>query len=78
MAFKLPERDGIGKISAVIQLVVFAALFLTIYLLLRRVVHSVLLRILILAADYFIVSLFTYVVIRPLMTRMEEAFRKKK
>lgn len=78
MAFKLPERDGIGKISAVIQLVVFAALFLTVYLLLRRVVHSVLLRILILAADYFIVSLFTYVVIRPLMTRMEEAFRKKK
>ncbi len=78
MAFKLPEQDGAGKLSSVIQLILFLVLFMTIYLLLRRVVHSLPLRILILIGDYFIVSLFTYLVIRPLMMRLEAALRKRK
>ena len=78
MAWNIPKQDGIGKAFSVIQLVIFLALFLTVYLLLRKVVHSTLLRILILIGDYFVVSLLTYLVIRPLMMRAEAALRKRK
>ena len=78
MAFKLPQQDGTAKLSSVIQLILFLVLFLTVYLLLRRVVHSLPLRILILIGDYFIVSLFTYTVIRPLMMKLEAALRNRK
>lgn len=78
MALKIPEQDSIGKVFSVLQLVIFLALFLTVYLLLRKVVHSALLRVLILIGDYFVVSLLTYLVIRPLMMRAEAALRKRK
>ncbi|MBP0968471.1 MAG: hypothetical protein J5722_12615 [Oscillospiraceae bacterium] len=78
MAWNIPKQDGIGKAFSVIQLVIFLALFLTVYLLLRKVVHSTLLRVLILIGDYFVVSLLTYLVIRPLMMRAEAALRKRK
>ena len=45
---KLPEQDGVGKVSSVIQLICFLVLFLGIYLLLRKVVHAFVLRLLIL------------------------------
>lgn len=75
---KLPEQDGVGKVSSVIQLICFLVLFLGIYLLLRKVVHAFVLRLLILIVDYVVVSLFTYVCIRPLAIRAEKAFRSKK
>ena len=75
---KLPEQDGVGKVSSVIQLICFLVLFLGIYLLLRKVVHAFVLRLLILIVDYVVVSLFTYLCIRPLAIRAENAFRKKK
>ncbi|MCR4758827.1 MAG: hypothetical protein K5705_00900 [Oscillospiraceae bacterium] len=81
MAFnipKLPEQDGIGKVSSFIQFALFLVMFVGIYLLLRKLVHATLLRILILVLDYFVVSLITYVVIRPLAMRAEAAFRKRK
>lgn len=77
MAIKLPQQDRIAKISSLIQLIIFVILFLTIYLLLRRVVHSWILRILILLADYIAVSMFVYAVIRPLFAKIEERIRKK-
>ncbi|MBR6718930.1 MAG: hypothetical protein IKI77_11390 [Oscillospiraceae bacterium] len=74
----LPEQDGIGKVSSVIQLICFLVLFIGIYLLLRKVVHAFILRLLILIVDYIVVSLFTYLCIRPLAIHAENAFRKKK
>ena len=77
MAIKLPQQDRIAKISSLIQLIIFVILFLTIYLLLRRVVHSWILRILILLVDYAAVSMIVYVVIRPLFAKIEDRIRKK-
>ena len=74
----LPEQDGIGKVSSAVQLICFLVLFIGIYLLLRKVVHAFILRLLILIVDYIVVSLFTYLCIRPLAIRAENAFRKKK
>ena len=76
MSVKIPQQDGIGKLFTFLQFACFAVLFIVIYLVLRRLVHSTLLRILILAADYFVVSLITYLVIRPLAMRAEAAVRK--
>ena len=76
MSVKIPQQDGIGKLFTFLQFACFAVLFIVIYLVLRRMVHSTLLRILILAADYFVVSLITYLVIRPLAMRAEAAVRK--
>lgn len=75
---KLPEQDGIGKVSSFVQFLLFLVMFLGIYLLLRKVVHATWLRILILIGDYFVVSLITYLVIRPLAMRAEAALRKHK
>lgn len=78
MKLSLPEKDGVGKLFAVIQLIVFLALFLGIYLILRRFVHALILRILVLLGDYFVVSLFLYLVVKPLCDRAENAMRNKK
>ena len=76
---KLPdEMKNMGKLTAVIQLIGFLIVFLAIYLLLRRFVQSLPLRILILIGDYVIVSLFLYLVIKPLCDRAENALRSKK
>ncbi|MCQ2407889.1 MAG: hypothetical protein MJ065_05110 [Oscillospiraceae bacterium] len=77
MAIKLPQQDRIGKMLSLIQLIIFVVLFLAIYLLLRRVVHLWILRILILLLDYAAVSMIVYVVIRPLFAKIEERIRKK-
>lgn len=75
---QVPEKDGIGKASAVIQLICFLALFLGIYLPLRKLVHPLFFRILILIGDYIAVSLVTFTVIKPLMERLENGIRNKK
>ena len=74
----LPEKDGIGKLFAVLQLIVFLVLFIGIFLILCRFFHSLFLRILFFAVDYFAVSMFLYVVIKPLFERAETALRNKK
>ena len=81
MAFRfsqLPEQDSIAKGFSVLQLICFIALFLGIYLPLRKIVHALPLRILILIGDYIIVSLVTFLVIRPLAMHAEAAYRKKR
>lgn len=78
MKLKLPEQDGISKLSTVLQLICFLVLFLGIYLPLRQVVHAVILRILILLVDYFIVGMITFTVIRPIALKLEAMLRKKK
>lgn len=78
MKGKLPEQDGIGKLSTVLQLICFLVLFLGIYLPLRQVVHAVILRILILIVDYAVVSMITFTVIRPAAQKLEAKLRKKK
>ena len=72
----IPQKDTIGKISALVQLICFLVLFLGIYLLLRRVIHAWYLRVLILIADYAAVSLLTFRLIRPLAEIIEQKFRK--
>lgn len=78
MKLNLPEKDGIGKAFAALQLIVFLVMFLGIYLLLRKVVHALFLRILILLGDYFIVSMFLYLVVKPLCDRAETALRSRR
>ena len=78
MNFSLPEKDGIGKAFAALQLIFFLVLFLGIFLFLCKFVHALILRILILIGDYVIVSLFLYLVIKPLCDRAENALRSKK
>lgn len=74
---KIPAQDGIGKASAMVQLICFLVLFVGIYLLLRRVVHAWFLRVLILLADYFVVSMVTFLVIKPAAQKLEDKLRKK-
>lgn len=79
MALKLPKvpaQDGIGKLSALLQLICFLVLFVGIYLLLRRVVHAWFLRVAVLLADYFVVSIVTYLIIKPAAQKLEDKLRK--
>lgn len=75
---KIPdEMQNMGKAAAFLQLICFLAIFLTIYLLLRQVVHSTLLRILILIADYIVTALLTYTLIRPAVLKLDAKLKKK-
>lgn len=78
MALKLPEQDKTAKLSSFLQLIAFLVLFFGAYLPLRRLIHSVLLRILVLFGVYFVTSLVIFLVIRPLMMRLEAKLRRKK
>lgn len=77
MALNIPQKDGLGKAFAIIQLILFLVLFVGIYLLLRRLVHAWYLRVLVLLADYFAVSMVTYLLIRPAAQKLENKLRKK-
>ena len=75
---KLPdEAQNMSKPIALIQLICFLVIFIGIYLLLRKVVRSTILRILILIADYFVTALITYLVIRPAALKLDAKRRKK-
>lgn len=75
---KIPEEmQNMGKLAAFIQLICFLAIFIGIYLLLRQVVHSTILRILILIADYFVTALISYLLIRPAAMKIESKLKKK-
>ena len=75
---KLPEEaQNMSKPVALIQLICFLVIFVGIYLLLRKVVHATLLRILILIVDYFVTALITYLVIRPAALKIDAKLKKK-
>lgn len=78
MAFQLPEQDRIAKVSSVIQLVLFFALLIPIYMVCSPLVHGFFFKLLIFLADYFVVSLFLYLVIKPLAGKIEEKLRSRK
>ncbi len=73
---QVPEQDRIGKISSFIQLVVFFVLLISVFFFVSRFVHGFFLRLLVFVADYVVVSLFTYLVLKPLCERIEEKLRK--
>ncbi len=75
---KVPdEMQNMSKAVTLLQLIGFLAIFLTIYLLLRQIVHSTLLRVLILIADYMVSALISYCWIRPAAMKLD-AKRKQK
>ncbi|MBQ9907276.1 MAG: hypothetical protein IK134_12120 [Oscillospiraceae bacterium] len=74
---KIPdEMKNMGKLTAVIQLIGFLIVFLAIYLLLRRFVQSLPLRILILIGDYIVTALFSYIFVRPAAQKLENKIKK--
>lgn len=74
---ELPQQDNIAKVFSVLQFLCFLVLFIGLYLLMRRLVHAFLLRILILLLDYVVVSFVSYLVLRPLFARAEKSVREK-
>lgn len=77
MAMKLPNQDRSATISNFIQFTAFIALFLLLYLPLRRITDSILLRILIFIGVYLAVSFVVFALIRPPMQRWEAKHRAK-
>lgn len=78
MNFNLPQQDGPAKIFSVLQLIVFLAMFIGIYLFLRRLTDSTLLRIVFLIADYAVCSLISFCVLKPLSDKAAAELRKRK
>ena len=74
---QIPQQDNIAKFFSVLQFLCFLVLFIGFYLLLRRLVHAFLLRVLILILDYIVVSFVSYLVLRLLFARAEKAMREK-
>ncbi len=75
---KIPEEmQNMSKLVTILQLIGFLAIFLTIYLLLRQVVHSTLLRILILIGDYMVSALVSYVWIRPAAMKLDAKIKRR-
>ncbi|MBR3269467.1 MAG: hypothetical protein IKI58_12190 [Oscillospiraceae bacterium] len=70
MSIQLPKQNRLEKLSSLIQLIVFIAVFLLIYLFFRRFTDSAAIRILIFIADYAVTSLFLFLVIRPVLQKL--------
>ena len=77
MKIKMPEADKIGKASAAVQLILFFVLLVTIYFFFSKLVNAIILKVLIFVVDYVIVSLFTYLVIKPFFAKIEDKLRNK-
>lgn len=78
MNLNLPQQDGPAKFFSILQLIVFLALFVGLYLFLRRLTDSVILRILILVGDYIICALLSFCVLKPLSDKAADEIRKRK
>lgn len=78
MNLNLPQQDGPAKFFSALQLIVFLALFIGIYLFLRRLTDSVILRILMLAGDYIVCALLSFCVLKPLSDKAADEVRKHK
>lgn len=72
----LMPQDTIGKVSAVIQFVIYLVLLTAIFVLGCKFIHNIFLRILLFIADYFACSMFLYLVIKPAANKLEDKFRK--
>ena len=78
---KIPNPQTLDrpqKLVNFLNLLVFLAVFLGLYLTARHFIHSILLRILCLLAAYFVSAMLTYCVIRPLSEKTLSSLRKKK
>ena len=78
MDFKMPVQDRIGKISSVLQTVLFLVLLISVYFFLSRIVHGFFFRLLLFIGDYIVVSLFMYLVIKPMAEIIENKIRARK
>ena len=74
----LPEKDRIGKISSVIQTVLFFAMLIPIYIVCSGLVRGFWLKLLVFAGNYIVVSLFLYLIIKPMFAIIEDKLREKK
>ncbi len=74
----LPEQDRPAKIFNTLQFLVFLAMFIGIYLFVRRFVHAWYLRVLCLIADYAVCALISYCVLKPLSDKAADSIRQKK
>lgn len=78
MNLNLPQQDGPAKLFSVLQLVVFLAIFIGLYLFLRRLTDSTWLRIVFLIGDYIICSLISFCVLKPLSDKAAASLRRRK
>ena len=78
MNIQLPESDGIGKAFAAVQLVVFLAMFIGLYVFVRQYVGSFILRVLCFIGVYIVCSLISFCVLKPLADKAANALRNRK
>lgn len=78
MNLNLPQQDKPAKFFSVLQLIVFLALFIGLYLFLRRLTDSLILRIFFLVADYIVCALISFCVLKPLSDKAASEMRKRK
>ncbi len=78
---KIPDvksLDGIQKVVNAINLIFFIAVFIGLYMIVLHFVHNILLRILGFLAVYFVDSMLTYCVLKPLSDRAAAEVRRRK
>ena len=78
MHSRVPEQDGAGKAISVVQLILFLAMFIGIYVFVRQYVQSFFLRVLCLIGDYIVCSLILFLIFKPLSDKAAESLRKRK
>ena len=74
----LRPQDGLARFFSAVQLVIFAALFLSACYVVWHQQWSLLVRIFCIALAYFVIALFTYLVLRPLCMYIEAWIRRRK
>ena len=77
MKMQLPAQDKPAKIFNTLQFIVFLAMFIGIYLVVRRYVTAWYWRVLCLIADYAVCALISFCVLKPLSDRAAQALRSR-
>ena len=78
MNMQLPESDGIGKAFAAVQLVIFLAMFIGLYVFVRQFAGSFIIRALFFIGVYIVCSLISFCVLKPLADKAANALRNRK
>ena len=78
MNIQLPESDGIGKAFTAVQLVIFLAMFIGLYVFIRQYAGSFLMRALCFIGVYIVCSLISFCVLKPLADKAANALRNRK
>ncbi|MCR5305133.1 MAG: hypothetical protein K6E36_01345 [Oscillospiraceae bacterium] len=78
MNLNLPQQDGPAKFFSILQFIVFLALFIGLYLFLRRLTDSTLLRIVFLIGDYIVCALISFCLLKPLSDKAAAEVRSRK